>query len=161
MNLPYLATLVPPIPSPAFRTLLEVHIFAGLICVVTGAVALVSKKRRGRHPWFGRVYYASLSIVFVTMIPRFAATVFAALLAVAVRADDFKPEPGFVSLFNGKELIGWKTFVDQKTNWKITKGILIGSGANTGHIFTPRGDYKNFHLRVEARISDSLAADHG
>jgi len=29
------------------------------------------------------------------------------LLAIGARADDFKPEPGFVALFNGKDLTGW------------------------------------------------------
>ncbi|HET6408873.1 MAG TPA: hypothetical protein VFG14_13390, partial [Chthoniobacteraceae bacterium] len=34
----------------------------------------------------------------------------AVLLAVSAipgHADDFKPEPGFVSLYNGKDLTGW------------------------------------------------------
>jgi len=29
--------------------------------------------------------------------------------AGAARADDFKPEPGFELIFNGKNLTGWKT----------------------------------------------------
>jgi hypothetical protein len=29
------------------------------------------------------------------------------LSCLAVQADDFKPEPGFTSLFNGKDLTGW------------------------------------------------------
>ncbi len=32
---------------------------------------------------------------------------FATLGQLDTRADDFKPEPGFVSLFNGKDLTGW------------------------------------------------------
>ena len=43
--------------------------------------------------------------------PRFQAPVvllalFSATL-LSTRADDFQPEPGFVSLFNGKDLTGW------------------------------------------------------
>ena len=30
-----------------------------------------------------------------------------ALLATIAIADDFKNEPGFVSLYNGKDLTGW------------------------------------------------------
>ena len=53
-------------PSPLFSVLLLVHVPAGLICVVTGAVAMLSKKRRGPHPRFGEVYYWGLAIVFVS-----------------------------------------------------------------------------------------------
>jgi peptidoglycan/LPS O-acetylase OafA/YrhL len=34
--------------------------------VVCGAVAMLSPKRQGRHPWFGSVYFWSLAGVFVT-----------------------------------------------------------------------------------------------
>jgi hypothetical protein len=49
-----------------FGLLLAVHILAGLICVITGAVAFLSKKHRGRHPAFGEVYYWALAVVFAT-----------------------------------------------------------------------------------------------
>lgn len=52
--------------SPAFAVLLAVHVAAGLTCVVTGAVAFLSRKRRGRHTGFGEVYYWALAVVFVT-----------------------------------------------------------------------------------------------
>ena len=56
-----------------FGLVLLVHIPAGLTCVVTGAVALLSRKQRGRHPTFGEVYFWALAVVFVT------ATVLAAM----------------------------------------------------------------------------------
>jgi hypothetical protein len=59
--------------SPAFGAILVVHIAAGLVCVITGAIALVSPKQRGRHPRLGEIYYWTLGVVFVT------ATVMAAL----------------------------------------------------------------------------------
>ena len=59
--------------SLAFSTLLVVHIAAGLISVITGAIALLSPKQRGRHPRLGEVYCGALGVVFVT------ATVMAAL----------------------------------------------------------------------------------
>ena len=59
--------------SLAFGAILVVHIGAGLVCVITGAIALVSPKQRGRHPRLGEVYYWGLGVVFVT------ATVMAAL----------------------------------------------------------------------------------
>jgi hypothetical protein len=61
---------------------------------------------------------------------------------------------GFVPLFNGKDKTGWKTHPKQPGNWYVTKdGILISSGP-TSHLYTERGDYKDFHLRAEARIND-------
>jgi hypothetical protein len=57
-----------PIPSnaPLFLTVLVVHVLFGLAGVVTGAVAMLSKKMAGRHPRFGTYYYWSLAVVFVT-----------------------------------------------------------------------------------------------
>jgi hypothetical protein len=49
-----------------FGLLLAVHIPAGMTCVATGAVALLSRKQRGRHPSFGEVYFWALAVVFVT-----------------------------------------------------------------------------------------------
>ncbi len=49
-----------------FGLVLLVHIPAGLTCVVTGAVALLSRKQRRRHPAFGEVYFWALTVVFFT-----------------------------------------------------------------------------------------------
>jgi hypothetical protein len=43
--------------SIVFGLVLLVHIPAGLTCVLTGAVALLSGEHRGRHPAFGEVYF--------------------------------------------------------------------------------------------------------
>jgi formylglycine-generating enzyme required for sulfatase activity/serine/threonine protein kinase len=69
---------------------------------------------------------------------------------------------GFVALFNGQDLSGWKPHPSQRGNWRVENGILIGSGTVKGqpyisersHLYTERGDFKDFHLRVEARIND-------
>lgn len=52
--------------SAPFVGFLLLHVPAGLTCVVTGAAAAVSRKRRGRHPRFGTVYYWALAAVFVS-----------------------------------------------------------------------------------------------
>jgi hypothetical protein len=54
--------------STAFTVLLGTHIVTGLTCVITGATAALSRKRRGRHPQVGTIYYAVLSVVFLTAI---------------------------------------------------------------------------------------------
>jgi hypothetical protein len=58
-----------PLPSDAalFLAFIAVHLAAGLIAVVAGVVAMLSRKQAGRHPQAGTVYYWALAIVFVTM----------------------------------------------------------------------------------------------
>ena len=58
-----------PIPSsaPVFLTIIAVHVAAGLLCTVTGIVAMLTPKRPGRHPAAGTIYYWSLVVVFLTM----------------------------------------------------------------------------------------------
>ena len=68
-------------------------------------------------------------------------------------APDVKSgEPGWVQLFNGKELDGWQTHSDQPGEWKVKDGILIGSGP-LRHLFK-KIDWDNFHLRVVAQINE-------
>ncbi len=58
-----------PLPSdtPLFLAFVAVHVAAGLICVIAGVVAMLSRKQRGRHPQAGTTYYWALAILFVTM----------------------------------------------------------------------------------------------
>ena len=60
--------LVPGAPhlSVPFAALLVLHVPAGLVAVVSGAVAAASRKRRGRHPAFGTAYCSALAVVFVS-----------------------------------------------------------------------------------------------
>src|SRR3954464_8890488 len=47
-----------PSTSPVFlAVVLGVHIPLGLACVVIGAMAMLSRKRQGRHSKFGTVYF--------------------------------------------------------------------------------------------------------
>src|SRR5438552_1617764 len=63
-NLPdLLSPLVGVQISETLALLLVLHVLAGLTCVATGLVAIVSPKRPGRHPRFGGIYFWSLSIV--------------------------------------------------------------------------------------------------
>lgn len=49
-----------------FYGVLPFHILGGLTCVITGAVAMLSKKRPGRHPRFGEIYFWALGFVFAS-----------------------------------------------------------------------------------------------
>jgi serine/threonine protein kinase len=68
--------------------------------------------------------------------------------------DSEAPEDGFQSLFNGKDLTGWKTHPKQPGNWHVANGVLIGSGAALSHLYSEGGDFTDFHLRVEARFNE-------
>lgn len=55
-----------PSTSPVFLTIVGIHIALGLTCIVTGFVAMMSPKRRGRHSRVGTIYYWCLSAVFAS-----------------------------------------------------------------------------------------------
>jgi formylglycine-generating enzyme required for sulfatase activity len=60
--------------------------------------------------------------------------------------------PGWVQLFNGKNLDGWKTLTSPvKGAWEVVGDILIGRGGFL-MLHTTRGDYENFKLRAEVKI---------
>jgi uncharacterized protein (TIGR03067 family) len=61
-------------------------------------------------------------------------------------------DSSWVQLFNGKDLTGWKTHPDQPGDWRVEGGVLVGRGGPS-HLFTQRGDYDDFHLRVEAQLN--------
>jgi hypothetical protein len=117
---------------------------------------------------------------------------FLTLLAVAalplsfVHADDWSPEPGFTSLFNGKDFTGWcfraktdkksttagaiESKLDGKTEaadagkYFAKDGVFIVSYPNemdrlTGQIYTVAEFPKNFTLKLEFRAS--VNADSG
>jgi hypothetical protein len=105
-----------------------------------------------------------------------------ALTAALPAGGDEKPDDkGFVDLFNGKDLTGWKihekpsgdivsvtprekdgkvvAFIGKLKDgkdvplWRVEDGVLIGGGPPS-HLFSERGDYHNFVYRVEAMIND-------
>jgi uncharacterized membrane protein len=52
--------------APVFLVFVGIHVTAGLVSVVSGAVAALSRKGRGRHSTAGRVYFAGICTVFAT-----------------------------------------------------------------------------------------------
>lgn len=94
------------------------------------------------------------------------------LFALAARAaDDFTPEPGFVSLFNGKDLTGWCYSADDKFDGKLESSDGRYSAANGGLVVHPKIPRqiskiwtvpefpKDFVLRLEFRAT--VNADSG
>jgi hypothetical protein len=55
-----------PSTDPVFLAVVGFHILLGLACTVTGAIAMLSQKRAGRHPQYGTIYFWCLAGVFLT-----------------------------------------------------------------------------------------------
>ncbi len=57
----------------------------------------------------------------------------------------------WIPIFNGENLDGWKT--SGEATWAVEDGVLTGSG-KMGHLFSPRGDFRDFEVRASLKISD-------
>ncbi len=85
----------------------------------------------------------------------------------ACAGDDFTPEPGYTSLFNGKDLTGWrlgKEVLNGQTEtknkkWHVTNGAIVIDGGGGGDIYTVQDFTKNYNLRLEFRAAPK--ADSG
>ena len=82
-----------------------------------------------------------------------AFTVFALVASSALAADPIKPGE-VISLFNGKDLSGWYTFLqdtkyeDPRQVFTVHDGLLHISGDGLGAL-TTRSDYRDYHLVAE------------
>ena len=68
-------------------------------------------------------------------------------------ADEPKPDKdGFVSLFDGKDLDGWKVGTYPES-WSVADGQIVVHGKGPSHLFYDgpihNHDWKNFHLKAE------------
>lgn len=74
---------------------------------------------------------------------------------IRVRELD-KPLPGETALLNGKNLDGWKAFLNDGAKmedvWSVRDGVLVCKGTPAGYIHTAK-EYRNFILRVQWRWS--------
>jgi len=75
----------------------------------------------------------------------FLASMVFVVLAVVAKAP---PQGVWVSLFNGKDLTGWKNNGQEK--WVVEQGtILCESTANKYGYLTTEKTYRDFHLRLK------------
>jgi hypothetical protein len=59
---------------------------------------------------------------------------------------------GFLPIFNGKDLQGWKLFESKPEGWAVEKGVLVNTGKGGGWLGTER-EHANFILRLDYRMS--------
>src|SRR5262249_28611083 len=69
---------------------------------------------------------------------------------LAQSADKDAPE-GFASLFNGKDLTGWKVHGGKMDSWGAADGLLFTTGEGGGWLMTEK-EYGDFELRLEFKI---------
>ena len=60
------AGLTIPSTDPVFLSVVALHIPLGVTSVVSGAIAMLSRKARGRHPKFGTIYFWSTAALFIS-----------------------------------------------------------------------------------------------
>jgi glucose/arabinose dehydrogenase len=75
-----------------------------------------------------------------------------AVASAAAAAPAAKDAQGFVRIFDGKTLDGWKKSGNAK--WTVEDGAIVGRG-DAGHLFSPRNDYVNFEQRARVVINDA------
>ncbi|HKI38673.1 MAG TPA: DUF1080 domain-containing protein [Gemmataceae bacterium] len=76
---------------------------------------------------------------------------FAALPGRAQVLDDKEKADGFVPLFDGKSLDGWKVYDGKPEVWAAEDGLIVCKGGGGGWLGTTR-DHDNFVLRLEYRL---------
>jgi hypothetical protein len=68
-----------------------------------------------------------------------------------IPAADNAPPAGYVSLFNGKDLSGWKVLGGKMSAWDAGDGLLFVKGGGGGWLMT-EGEYGDFELRLEFKL---------
>jgi len=81
-------------------------------------------------------------------VSRIGAFLAAAIFVVAAVVAKAPPQSEWVSLFNGKDLTGWKNNGAEK--WIVERGsIVCESAANKYGYLTTEKTYRDFHLRLK------------
>ncbi|MEI8382310.1 MAG: SUMF1/EgtB/PvdO family nonheme iron enzyme [Planctomycetota bacterium] len=80
------------------------------------------------------------------------------LLPDLAEPDFDSDSPPWTTLFNGKDLAGWKTFETAPGDWTVKDHVLTSRGPYS-FLYSERGDFCDFQLRAEFRIN--AAGDSG
>jgi hypothetical protein len=73
-------------------------------------------------------------------------------------------DPGFHSLFNGKDLTGWKIPEGDGGHWKVVNGVIdydaMSEAKGEKHLFTEK-EYGDFVLKVDWRLKEAPYMNNG
>lgn len=75
------------------------------------------------------------------------------LLVILFAAVALAADPGFTSLFNGKDLAGWKLVGREGRGYIIEDGLLECPADGGGNLFTEK-EYANFVFRFEFKLEE-------
>lgn len=88
----------------------------------------------------------------------------AACFAAPTAASAEPPPPGFVSLFNGSDLTGWKVPAGDGGHWKVVDGVIdydaASEAAGDKALWGDR-EYGDFVLRIDWRLKDAPFLNKG
>ncbi len=90
-------------------------------------------------------------------LPLAVVALLMAVPAARPEAQSAVPE-GFVSLFNGKDLTGWKIPVGDNGHWKVVDGVIdydAGSEAPKDKNLWTEKSFRNFQVKVDWRIKET------
>ncbi len=76
---------------------------------------------------------------------------FTGVLAVALSAASIQAEEGWIVLFDGKSLEGWKAS-ERPENWTVEDGAIVGRGKRS-HLFYLKRKFKDFEFKAEVMIN--------
>lgn len=78
----------------------------------------------------------------------------AALAGNAWAADEKEPakdDDGWITLFDGKSLDGWKAS-ENPENWSVEDGAIAGQGGRS-HLYYVEREFRNFHFKTDVMIN--------
>lgn len=76
------------------------------------------------------------------------AVVLSLVFASAGCSDE--PDTKWISLFNGKDLTGWKAN-EHAENWKVVDGVITSTGP-VSHLYYMDREFENFHYKIEVKL---------
>lgn len=74
------------------------------------------------------------------------------LLVLAAAGTLAAADPGFVSLFNGKDLTGWSLFAKKGSGYVVENGVLVCPHDGGGNLLTDK-EYSDFVLKLEFKLT--------
>lgn len=93
----------------------------------------------------------AINVTTGTHVARFGKFEFKDLTGPAPPAAPAKTTDGWVQLFNGKDLTGWKPDLNSPGKWEVRDGAITCSGPQS-HLFSER-EFERFHLKAVAKIN--------
>jgi hypothetical protein len=66
-------------------------------------------------------------------------------------ADDKNPPEGFMALFNGKDLTGWKVHAGKMDAWGVDNGVMYVQGGGGGWLITEK-EFGDYEMRLEYKV---------